>query len=240
MAKGPTRSFRYQERSKDDLKERANAKGGNFDDYILPKYKKYKVRDGKNLIRILPPTWDQAKHYGYDIWLNYNIGPDNQAYLSLAKMKNERNDPIAEAAREAANEGDDKLRRELLPRQRILMWVIDRNEEDEGPQLWACPQTVDKAFANLSFDEDTGEVIYIDDPEQGCDVRFFKEGTGLKTDYDASKMRLMKPSPLSEDPKLMDEWLDYAQQNPVPECLHFYDCDYIASIFNGTPNKPKD
>lgn len=226
------RSFNYQPRPKEALKERANMRGGNFDDIIKPQFKKFKVHDGKNLIRILPPTWDEARHYGYDIYVNYGIGADNQSYLSLSKMKNDK-DPIAEAQRMAAKEGDEKLARELQPRQRILMWVIDRNGEDEGPLLWAAPFTFDKALANVSFDEDTGEVIFIDDPEQGCDVRFYKEGTGLKTNYDASKMRLMKPSPIHQDEKLQDQWLEYVQQNPIPDCLQFYDYAHINNVFNG-------
>lgn len=230
MNKG--RSFRYQERTVDDLKERANATSGDFDDFIKRTYKKFKVHDGKNMIRILPPTWDDAKHYGYDIWINYGVGPDNQPYLSLSKMKNEK-DPIAEAQRLAAREGDEKLARELQARKRILMWVIDRNAEDEGPLLWAAPLSVDKALATLSFDEDTGEIIFIDDPENGCDVRFYKEGTGLKTNYDAAKIKLQKPSPIHQDEKLQDQWLQYVQENPVPKCLQFYDYAYISNVFDG-------
>lgn len=237
MNKG--RSFRYQERTKEAIKERANMRGGNFDDIIKPQYKKYKVHDGKNVVRVLPPTWEEAKHYGYDIYVNYSIGADNQSYLSLSKMKNEK-DPIAEAQRLASREGDEKLARELQPRQRILMWVIDRNEEDEGPQLWAAPFTLDKSLATLSSDEDTGEVIFIDDPENGSDVRFYKEGTGLKTNYDAAKIKLMKPSPIHQDEKLQDQWLEYVQQNPIPSCLQFYDYAHISNVFNGGGGRSDD
>jgi len=104
------RSFNYQSRTREDIIERANASSSDFDDYIKKKYKKYKVRDGKNLIRILPPTWPKARHYGYEIHLHYGIGADNQSYLSLAKMKGER-DPLAEAYLEADREGNEKLAR---------------------------------------------------------------------------------------------------------------------------------
>ena len=226
------RSFRYQERPKESVRERANMKGGDFDVIIQPKYKVYSMRDGKNILRILPPTWDEAKHYGYDLYINYNIGVDNQKYLSLSKMKGEK-DPIAEAKREAERDGDKKLAKELSPRQRIAMWVIDRQDEDEGPQIWMAPFTLDKAIANLSFDEDTKEVVFIDDPENGCDVRFYKEGVGLNTDYDASKIRIMKPSPLCQDEGLQNEWLEFVQAHPIPECLQFYDYDHIATAFDG-------
>jgi len=231
MAKAK-RSFRYQERSTEDVKERANARGGNFDSFILSKFKRYKVRDGKNLIRIMPPTWEKARHYGYDVWLNYGIGVDNQSYLSLSKMNNEK-DPLLEARREAEREGDKKVAKALNPRQRILMWVIDRIAEDEGPQLWDAPQTVDKDIASLCFDEDTKEVIYIDDPERGCDLRFYKEGTGLNTKYPSAKMRILKPGPIHEDEDQQKDWLDYATENPVPTTLQFYDYEHIEGVFGG-------
>jgi hypothetical protein len=235
MAKS-ARSFTYQKRTKEMVKERANMRGGGFDDFIQSKYKKYKVRDGKNIIRILPPTWEGATHYGYDIYVNYGIGPDNGAYLSLSKHKKGA-DPIADAHREASRDGDEELARKLSARQRILMWVIDRQDEDEGPVLWAAPFTVDKAFCNLARDEDTGEVVFVDDPDKGCDIRFYKEGQGLKTDYDASRMKLMDPGPVSDDDKQVEEWLEYIQQNPLPDTLRFYDADYISEIFNGKPAK---
>ena len=226
------RSFRYQERSKEDVRARANMRGGNFDSFIKPAYKMFKVKDGKNVVRILPPTWEKPKHYGYDIFVNYEIGADNQSYLSLSKMKSQK-DPIAEARQAAEREGEEELAKKLRPNQRILMWVIDRNNEDEGPLLWAAPFTVDKAFANLAFDEDTNEVIFIDDHNKGCDVRFYKEGTGMLTKYDASKMKLLTAGPISQDEKLQDEWLEYITENPIPDCLQFYSYDHIAAVFNG-------
>lgn len=228
-----SRGFRYQRRSGEDVQKRANAKGGSFDSIIKAKYKVYKVKDGKNIIRVLPPTWENANHYGFDAWINYGIGVDNQSYLSLSKMKGEK-DPIAEARRAAERDGDKELTKQLAPRQRIMMWVIDRNEEDEGPQIFAAPFTVDKALAALSFDEDTKEVIYIDDPKEGCDIRFYKEGTGLKTDYPPEKMRILKPSPLHPDKGQAQEWLDFIQDNPVPDCLQFYDYNHIAMVFDGS------
>lgn len=226
------RSFKYRERTKDDVRERANMRGGDFDSIIKPKYKVYKMRDGKNILRILPPTWEDAKHYGYDLYINYNVGVDNQSYLSLSKMKGEK-DPLAEAKREAERAGDKTLAKALSPRQRIAMWVIDRQNEDEGPQICLTPFTLDKAIANLSFDEDTKEVVFIDDPENGCDVRFYKEGQGLLTDYDASKIRILKAAPLHEDEALQNEWLDFVQENPIPECLQFFDYEHISTAFDG-------
>lgn len=233
------RSFRYQERSRDDVRERANNRGGNFDSIFKPQYKVYKVKDGKNLLRILPPTWDDAKHYGIDLYINYGIGADNQSYLSLSKMKNER-DPLAEARRVAERSGREKLAKDLQPNQRILMWVIDRTDEDEGPQLWTAPFSLDKAIATMSMDEDTKEVLWIDDPDKGFDVRFYREGQGLKTKYPPEKIKLIGPTHLCEDEKLQDEWLEYIAKHPLQDVLNYYDYDHIKAVFDGSPPADDD
>lgn len=241
MVKADTRSFRYERRSPESVKERANMRGGSFDSIVKPQFKQFKVRDGKNLIRILPPTWKvpKPKHYAYDLFVNYDIGVDNQSYLSLSKMKGER-DPLDEARRVAQREGDEKLAKALLPRSRLGMWVIDRNAEEEGPQIWVCPFTVDKSFLTLAIDEDTNAVIYPDTPFEegdepaGNDIRFYKEGQGLLTRYDPLKMKILAASPLHEDETVAIEWLEFVEANPVPDCLQFYDYDHIASTFNGT------
>jgi len=235
MAKSE-RSFNYQKRSREDVKARANMRGGGFDSYIKQEFKRYKVRDGKNMVRILPATWEKPKHYGYDIFVNYGIGADNQSYLSLSKMDAEGEygkDPLAAARKEAQREGDDDTAKALAPRQRVLVWVIDRLDEDEGPQLWDIPFSVDKDFVNLCLDEDTKEVVYPDDPEEGHDLRFYKEGSGLNTKYPGGRMKLMDAAPLHEDQDVQDEWLGFVKDNPVPDCLQYYDADAISAAFDG-------
>jgi hypothetical protein len=235
MAKAE-RGFRYEKRSREDVKARANMRGGGFDSYIKQEFKRYKVRDGKNMVRILPATWEKPKHYGYDIFVNYGIGADNQSYLSLSKMGVEDEygkDPLVAARKEAQREGDEDTAKALAPRQRVLVWVIDRLDEDEGPQLWDIPFSVDKDFVNLCLDEDTKEVVYPDDPEEGHDLRFYKEGSGLNTKYPGGRMKLQDASPLHEDADVQGEWLDFVKENPVPDCLQYYDADAISAAFDG-------
>lgn len=233
------RGFRYKRRDKDSLKERANMKGGNFDTYIKPKFKQWKPKEGKNIIRILPPTWDEPKHCGLDIFINFNVGPDNQSYLSLSKH-GKGADPLAEARREAMSDGNKDFAKKLNPSQRILYWIIDRMDEDEGPLLWAAPFTFDKSLSNLCIDEDTKDVIYVDDPESGRDVRFYREGTGLKTEYDPSKMKVLQESPIAEDEAQQAEWLDFITENPLPSVLNFYDYDHIKAQFGGGGRDDED
>jgi hypothetical protein len=238
------RRFQERVRSKDDVKARANMRGGDFDSYIKSDFKFYKVRDGKNVIRILPPTWgteeDPPDHYGFDIYVVYQVGVDKQSYLSLHKMK-QAPDPIEEARAEAESDGDEKLTKELAPKHRVGVWLIDRQAEEAGPQFWAMPFTVDKDFSNLSIDEDTGEVQFIDSSTKGCDVRFYREKTSKPfPEYTSSKMKLLKPSPLHEDPDVADEWLDYVVSHPVPDILQYYSYDHISAVINGISKAPKE
>jgi hypothetical protein len=242
MPKQEERGFSYQKRSKEDLKERANMKGGVYATLFKPKFKEWTPKDGKNRIRILPPTWKGAKHYGFDIHVNYSIGADNQKFLSLSKHGLGA-DPIAEARQEAQKAGDKDFAKKLYPNNRILYWIIDRADEDEGPLLWAAPFTFDKSLSNLCIDEDTKDVMFIDgndDPANGHDVRFYKEGQGLNTKYDAAKMKVLPKSNVHEDEDLENEWLDFVAKNPLPEVLNFYDYDHIAAAFGGAAGRDDD
>ncbi len=238
MAK-PTRRFNYVERDPKLAKERANRRSGDFDSIYKEGVKIFKPREGKNTIRILPPSWDSAAHYGYDTHVNYSIGIDDQAYLSLSAMKNEP-DPLAEARKQAEKQGNKKLADSLRPSHRIAFYLIDRMAEEEGVQLWAAPFGVDKSFLNIAIDEDSGEIMMVDHPDDGNDIRFYKEGTGLTTKYPADKMRVLKASPLHEDPKQADEWLDFATNNPIPDMLNFYSYEHIASVFEGQAAKVEE
>jgi hypothetical protein len=195
--------------------------------------KLFKPREGKNKVRILPPGWPNANHYGYEIFVNYGVGVDEQQYLSLSAMKNEP-DPLAEARKQAEKQGNKALADSLKPTKRVLFYIIDRMAEDEGVQLWAAPWTVDKSFASLAIDEESGAVTMVDHPEEGYDITFYKEGTGLATKYPAERMRIGRDAtPLSEDQELADEWLAQISETPVPDVLNFYDYEHIAAAFDG-------
>lgn len=237
--KGSKSRFKYQKRSKEDVKAAANQTAGNFDSYIKDRFKVYRPRDGKNHIRILPPTWDDARHYAFKVFVNFGIGVDNQSYLSLHKMKGEP-DPLHEAMMEAKRDKDEKLAKALEAKQRSVLFIIDRMDEDAGPQIWPAPWTVDRDIANLCYDEDDGSVIMIDHPDEGCDVRFYKEGKGRNTTYNPSKMKILKPSPLTDDDEQYDEWLAFISENPIPECLQYYSYEHIESAFGGSARVDDD
>ncbi len=198
----------------------------------------FRPKDDANKIRILPQTWKmgEAEHFSYKVWMHAGIGPDNGQYLSLHKMKDE-DDPIRDERARAVRDGDEDYARKLEPRDRQVVWLIDRNADDPQPQLWILPFNVDKELAVRQIDED-GQVIAIDDPYDGYDVTFRKQGKGLKTRYigiDVSR----RPSPISDDDDEVDEILAHISENPVPDCLLFRTYEYINKQFGGK-GKDKD
>ena len=244
--KGSTRRG-FRKRSPEAVKAAAERDLGSYDRITRPGVKTFKPHDGKNIIRILPPTFDweawpkagQDDHFGMRLWLHYQIGADKQTYLSLHRMKGEL-DPLEEARAEAQAEGDRKLADALKPRQRTGVWIIDRKAEDEGPQFWAMPASLDKDISTMAQDpDDEAGVRIVDDPDEGCDIRFFKEGAKRNTKYPAAKIKLLS-KPLSDDPDLADEWLKYIEDNPLDEILIFHPYKHIAAAFGGQVGSDDD
>jgi len=228
-----TKRFVYQKRSSDVIKRRATQSGSNRDGFIDSSFPFFMPKPGTvNVYRILPPTWENAEHYGLEIFVHYNIGVDNSAYLCPNKMKNE-DCPICEERKRAEKEGDEDYIKELSPVKRVLIWIIDRNNEKEGPILWPQPWTFDREVCKLSVDSRTGEVLIIDNPENGYDVEFEKEGQGQKTKYTGIKIS-RHPTPLGVD---TDLWLEYVCKHPLPSVLKFYPSEHLQKVFQGKLSK---
>jgi hypothetical protein len=223
--------FEYKKRTKEDYDRRATA-GAGREGFLAEGVTMFSPKAGDHSIRILPPTWDEAEHYGFDAYAHYDIGPDGGAYLCLDRMKGEPC-PICEARSKAIADGEEELQEKLKWRRRVLCYVIDRDNEKEGPLLWSMPQSLDKEISSVCQDKKTGEVYDPDDPsENGYDVSFTREGEKLKTKYVSVQVD-RRSSPLSEDEDQATEWLTYIQENPVPDQLVFPDPDHIARLVEG-------
>jgi hypothetical protein len=224
------KKFVYEQRSVEDVEKRVS-NGSKFDRSLKDFVKMFKPVTGKNRVRILPPTWKDPTHYGYDVWSVYNVGPDNQNYLSLSKMGKGK-DPVFEEYQKAKSEGREDDAKNLAARRRVMVYVIDRKHEDEGPQVWFMPIGIDKDICAISVDEDTGALINVDSPEDGYDVTFTKEGDKLMTKYTGVAIARTS-SPISTNDKLYDEWLDYIVEHPLPSLLNFYSYEHIKAVLNG-------
>jgi hypothetical protein len=232
------KKFHYRRRDKEAVKKRANQTGGAFDSLFDSKFATFAPKDDDTTLRFLPPTWDDPDHYGYDIYVHYDVGSDSQRYLCPNKMRGE-NCPICEEKKRAEAEGDTAYAKTLTPVKRVLAWVINRQDEDSGPLLYAMPWTLDRDFNKLSIDKRSGEVLNIDDPEDGYDVEFSKTGKKKKVQYSGVSIA-RRSSPLSDDQEQADEWLEFVEENPVPDVLQIYDYEYIKSIAAGKKDHSDD
>lgn len=245
-------SYRYERRDDSKTKERANRGGTDYDRFLKDGLKMFKPNDGDNRIRIMPPTWgpktkskvdEKPDHYGYDIYVHYGVGADRQSYLCLAKHLG-KPDPIAEAREEVKrelneNEGDKELEqmvKDLEAKRRVLVFLVDRDNEKEGVQAWAMPWTLDRDIVQVMQDKSTGEVLPIDDPEEGYDVEFTKKGSKNRTEYTGVAIA-RRSSPLG---RKGEEWMEFCVDHPLPDQLVFFDYDHIAKAFGGKATKRRD
>lgn len=223
---GRRSAYSYEKRDASAVEKRSTQGANEFDKFLKDSVKMFKPADKENVIRLLPPTWEKPKHYGLDIHVHYGIGPDRQTYLCLHKMKGEAC-PICEERQRALDDGDEKYAKELEPKRRVLVYLINRDAEKEGLLAWAMPWTVDRDICAISVDKRSGEVLPIDHPEEGFDVMFEKKGAKDRTEYVGLRID-RRDSALGND-----AWLDAAMDMPLPDTLVYYDYDHIAKTFGG-------
>ena len=219
------KKFKYNPRTEDQVKKRSQQASTNRDTYLNREYSLFKPQPNNNCIRILPATSEDAQHYGIDIFIHNNIGADNSAYLCRKAMLDEHC-TICEEKKEAESEGDVDYAKELRVTKRVLVWLINRDEEKEGVRLWAMPWTIDRDISKLSIDKRGGGVLNIDNPDEGYDVEFEYEAPtqGSPGKYSAISIARNKSELGKED------WLDFAIENPLEDCLVYFEDDYIKSV----------
>jgi len=220
--------YRGSERTSEDISRKASEGTRDYDSIFKSGIPIFKAKEGENCIRILPSTWDEPD-WDYIIYFHRNVGPDEVTYLCLDKMKGEPC-PVCEAQRGAADKEEaDALR----VSKGAICWIIDRDDERTGPQIWQMPfAKVRNEIYARSTDKKTRAPILVDDPEEGFDIVFNRVGTTINTDYKAVEI-VRDPSPIHEDQKLQDKWLDYITENPLPSVLHFYEAEHIEKVLFG-------
>jgi hypothetical protein len=224
MVNGTSR-FQYRARSTTAWEKRADQQAGAFIGFVKDQYKQLEVSDD-NYGRILPPTWTDPvpEHYGLDIWVHFSVGPLNATVLCPLKMRM-KPCPICHDRQLKEESGREDVS-ELKPKRRVLVWWLDRKNESLGAQYVALPWTLDRDIAVVCQDPGTGELYYIDDPYNGYNVFFKREGKGLNTKYIGIQLD-RKPSEVS------DAVLNYIIENPLPEILLWRDYNELKDLYSG-------
>lgn len=233
--------FVYHARTAEQAVVRANQQGGLYDNITKDGYKVWRPAEGDNTIRIMPKTYAAAKHYGEDVFSHSDIGTEKQQYLCLEKME-KGPCPICEYRRtleaERSSKNADAIKA-LQPRKSVIVWIIDRKNEKDGPLLYLMGYTMDKTISKLTIDPADGSVLLIEAPDNGYDVSFRRTGTRRNTKYDAESIA-RRESPLAATPKRQTEILDYIAANPLLDCLNYYDYDHINRMLQGQPGPEDD
>jgi gp32-like DNA binding protein len=228
--RGGGSGFKYRKRSADDVKRRADQTGGNFDSPVKQEFDVWRPKTGENVIRILPPTWDDYDHYGYDVFMHRFIGSDSSNYICLNKMKG-KHCPACAEAKSAKDGGEDDEAKALAFQKRCWVWIIDRDDKSETPQVWDMSWAQDRDIAGLSHFK-SGKILLIDHPDEGYDIIVKKTGSGLKTKYHFNIER--DSSSISDDDEKQEEILNFIQEHPIPSVMHFFSADHIAKKLEGT------
>lgn len=223
--------------SKAQIDERANQRGGEFDSVVKDRYANFSPKGGtKYKIRVLPPTWPNPRHYGYDAWVHYNVGAENQSYLCLEKH-GKGTCPVCREIRKDPELG--KGEGSMKAKRRVTMWIIDRDHEDDGPKVWLCPWTLDRDISGRSQNEDTQQALSIANPNEGYDVKFKREGEKLQTKYEQVEI-VRSSTPLSDDDETIAKWRKFVKAHPLPDVLDFRDPAYIDKILTGEDEEEPD
>lgn len=233
MAKGFV--YRGKNRTADDVTKKANEGSRDYDSIFKSGLPVFKPKEGENVVRVLPSTWEEPD-WDLTVYSHYGIGPDNARYLCLEHTEDCKC-PVCEARSETTDEEEKDA---LRTAKGAVCWVVDRDDEKAGPQLWPLPFTkVRNEIYARSIDRKTREAILIDDPEEGYDITFFRKGTGERTQYSGVEVA-RDPSPLSENSKTQQRWLDYISEHPLTECLNYYSYEHVKKALYGKATKKAD
>jgi hypothetical protein len=224
-----TRRFVYRKVDPKIIEERASQSLSSFVQINKSVFPVFKSKSGINKLRILPPTWEGAISYAYQIILHYNVGPDGQRFLCLRMLN--KPCPICEERQKLSRGGETDAAKQLRPQDGRVSWIIDRDKEADGPQLWFYGKAAEIEYAMLSLDE-SGDTLYLDDPEAGFDISFRCDNPGPHAKYSARRIA-RNPSHLSQDNRRQQQWLDYIMEHPAPDTLNFCSYNYLVEAIGG-------
>jgi hypothetical protein len=142
---------------------------GNRVGYIRGDVKIFKpVVDVKQCVRFFP-------YKGFcteQVLVHSNIGADGHAVPCL-KTKQQAC-PLCDLGKKIFLEEGKEASKPYWSKTRWLAWIVDRNAESEGPQLFDMANRSMERLRGLMQDQESGAIVCIDDLATGRDVYFEK------------------------------------------------------------------
>lgn len=170
-----------------------NFRTANMFAYLNTTLEIFYPKEGKNAVRIVPKLADdheQVGLWGMDVWTYYL---NNQGWLAPNTFDKSLPDPVM-ALYNVKRVEDPDFARSISPLKRTIMFVLD---VDDGSKLkvWPAPAMLVDTFVPLLKIDRTGEMIALEDPEEGRVVFFIRQGTGRSTKYVSPQLGT-EPCPL--------------------------------------------
>jgi len=242
MARGRDRGERRRyEPTYEGTIERADRRGSLFDN-IVKGVTLFRPHEGENLIRILPPGWEDPEHHGYYIKVHNNVGPRQQKYLCPLENSTSPHDwcPLCDEFYRLGARATQDDRKVLGVSDNVLFYIIDRDTESEGPKVWVASGTTDSEIAAQSVNRRNHSILNITDPEDGFDISFQRTGTGMRNTRYRGFQVVRDRSPLSDNERRYNEWLDEVFDNPLPGVLQFFSPDHLEKVYAGRGSSEDD
>ena len=184
---------------------------------------------------------DGNEHYASDVWLthrppfkgrNFYITDSDGEQKQIGSSDEIRkfvgldydDNPIEEFLRQPNTPAS--IRDKIKVTERAVVMLIDRFNEEAGPQLWAMPKTMADAISKAMSDPDLGLrnlAGSVKDGSDGHDIKFTVNSTGKKPfnlQYGAPTI-VPKESPLSDDSGKVNQWMEYVRANPTLSLMFF-------------------
>ena len=178
-----------------------NPQAANSNSDFLKKF--YQIPEGSNSVRILPWRDDEREFYA-ETKIHRVTGPDGNVKNHHCRKVHGENCPICDAYYalwKTGSKEDENLARQIKPRARYYMNILDRESGDV--KILSVGVILFKKIIGAMLDEDFGDIT---DIEEGHDFKIVKEMDGQWPKYDQSQPR-PKSSPLgskSEVATIMD------------------------------------
>lgn len=202
----------------------------------------YKMRNGKNIIRILPALEDDGRNavYGLKAWVAWlGIGNSRTPYLSPTLFGKGDRDPVAEEYFAAKENDDEANMKKFRSSVRYFVYVLDLQDEDNPDQvkIMDMPKSLYEDIIDLSQGEDDGKMLALDDPDEGYSIKFVrKEGKDGNPFPTYKKVQLIKEYPVEEE--LADQIIPFDELMAVPSVEKMD--EVVANLLDGKSNDDDD
>lgn len=223
----------------------------------------WKPKQGKNLIRVLPPWTDSGPNqfqFWREIYVHWGIGPDeeHQAHLSCPKLSPPGGGecPVCEEydrLRATKQPEDLEAAKEIRARQRAFSNIIDLSDptwsEDDVDELKLqgvedLPEPGDPKIQIFSYgptilkellDIFTDE-IDLTDLKEGHNVIITRSGQGLQTEYRVRIETKASAAPLKGEPDLidLDSLMPFREPHEMKAILEGLDPEEVKKLEAGS------